>query len=498
MRPPHIIFIITDQQRADTIGAWGHPHMHTPNMDRLAAGGCSFRSCHAAGATCTPSRAALFTGMYAHNTGCYSFNQWSHHRSWVQDLADAGYYCANMGKMHIMPRDEKGGFHERVIVENPTSTSTDGGHGDDAWGWHLARHGMKRPNFRNRTDPEWERKYQGVPWEWEEHLHSDVFTADSAVTWIEHQGDDARPTFLEIGFPGPHEPWDPLPRHVALYDGKEASFPDPIDFPRDFERAPPQHEVLRATHANTASEAQINMPGATREDVRRMQKHYYAKISLVDEQMGRVLDALEKKGMLANSVVIFTSDHGEMLGDHGMSYKWLMYDCVTNVPLIVRDFRAPAKPAEVRDLVSLIDVGPMVCDYAGLARPSRFEGRSLRPYVDGGAIAPRRHVFCEDSYLLMMRSDRRKLVYYHGQPECGELYDLENDPHEMRNLWTAADHATVRQEMLNELFAWLGSSCYHNWGYKTNAPVDYGVRWPRKDDLRLHGPNYAPKLVEYF
>lgn len=472
--------------------------MSTPHLDKLAAGGCSFRSCHAAGATCTPSRAALFTGMYAHNTGCYSFNDWAHQRSWVEDLAANGYHCVNIGKMHLLPRDERGGFHERVIVENPTSTSTDGGQGDDAWGWHLARHGMKRPNFRNRTDPDWERKYQGVPWEWEEKLHSDVFTGDSAVAWIEQQGDDQRPTFLEIGFPGPHEPWDPLPRHLALYDGREESFPEPVDWPHDFEQTPPQHEVLRATHANTSNEARINMPAATREDIRRMQKHYYAKISLVDEQIGRVIDALEKKGMLKNSVVILASDHGEMLGDHGLSYKWLTYDCVTNVPLIVRDFRAPEKRAEVTDLVSLIDVGPTICEYAGLPKASRLEGRSLTPYLKGESVAPRPYVFCEESYQLMMRSPERKLVYYHGQPECGELYDLTRDPHETRNRWHDPAFAAIKQEMINDLFVWLGASCYHNWGYKARAPDDYGVRWPRENDKRLHGPNYGPRVIEYF
>lgn len=498
MRPPHLIFIITDQQRADTIGAWGQAHMRTPNIDGLAAGGCSFRECHAPGATCVASRAALFTGLYAHNTGCYSFNDWAHHRTWVQDLAAGGYYCVNIGKMHLQPRDEPGGFHERVIVENPTSTSTWGGHGDDAWGRHLALHGVKRPNFRNLTDPDWDRKYQGVPWELAEHLHSDVFTGDSAVAWIEQQGDNDRPTFLQIGFPGPHEPWDPLPRHLAQYDGVEAAFPEPVDFPHDFDATPPQQAVRRQQLAEADEEGRIDMPNATREDIRRMQKHYYAKTTLVDEQIGRVLAALEQRGMLEHSVVFFLSDHGEMLGDHGQAYKWMMYDCVTRVPLIVRDFRKPAPPVTVKDLVSLMDLGPTVCDLAGVPLPARLEGRSLVPYLRGEPIDPRRHVFCEDNYLLMMRSTERKLVYYHGQPEHGELYDLVNDPHESRNRWRDPAWAAEKQAMQIALFEWLGASCYHNWGYKANAPAGYGVRWPRPDDQRVHAPNYLPRQIDAF
>ena len=118
---PNIILIMTDQQRVDTIAAWGNDHMTTPAMDRLAAAGTSFRQAFCPGATCVASRAAIFTGMYPHTTGTYSFNSWAEHRNWVQDLADGGYFCINIGKMHFTPRDVAGGFHERVIVENPTS-----------------------------------------------------------------------------------------------------------------------------------------------------------------------------------------------------------------------------------------------------------------------------------------------------------------------------------------------------------------------------------------
>lgn len=491
---PHLIFIVTDQQRADTVAAWGNPHMRTPHLDRLVADGVSFNQCHCPGATCAPSRAAMFTGLYAHNTGCYSFNSWAHHRTWVQDLADSGYYCANIGKVHLMPRDEPGGFHERVVVENPTSTNRDGGHGDDAWGRHLAMHGHARPNHRHRTDPDWKSKYQGVPWHLDEHLHSDIFTADSALAWIEREGDPARPTFLQIGFPGPHEPWDPLPRHLALYAGREAEFPLPVDFDHDFASVPPQHTAVRAFHATHDHESRIAMPTATLADVRRMQTHYYAKVSLVDEQIGRILAALEKRGMLENSIVVVTSDHGEMLGDHGMAYKWLMYDCVTRVPLIVRDFRAAPAPRQVNDLVSLIDLGSTFCELAGIPVPSRLEGQSLVPYLEGNSPVPRRHVYCEDNYLLMIRSATAKLIYYHGQPE-GELYDLVADPNETKNLWLSPAHASLKQELLNELLAWLGASCLHAWGAKARAASNYGVRWPRPDDKSLHGPNYLPRLL---
>ncbi len=143
----------------------------------------------------------MFTGMYPHNTGVCSFDDWAHHRTWVQDLADAGYWCTNIGKMHMGPVRASGGFHERVVVENPTKGYLKSGRDDDDWGRFLSHHGAERPNDRHLTDPDWREKYQGAVWHLEEHLHSDVYIADAAASWIRsHQGD--RPLFLQVGFHG--------------------------------------------------------------------------------------------------------------------------------------------------------------------------------------------------------------------------------------------------------------------------------------------------------
>lgn len=143
MQRPNILFILTDQQRHDTIASLGAPWMRTPHLDQLVARGTAFTHAYCAGATCVPSRAALFTGMFAHNTGVYSFQNWGHQRTFVDDLADNGYWCASIGKMHFQPRDVSGGFHERVIVENPSGTTKWGGNGDDDWGRYLSFHGRK-------------------------------------------------------------------------------------------------------------------------------------------------------------------------------------------------------------------------------------------------------------------------------------------------------------------------------------------------------------------
>jgi arylsulfatase len=494
--PPHLIFLLTDQQRSDTIAALGHSHMITPHMDQLASDGVAFDRAYCAGATCAPSRAAIFTGMYAHNTGAYSFNNWGHHRTWVESLAEGGYWCANVGKMHFIPRDVRGGFHERIVVENPTSISNWGSDEDDAWGRYLAFHGKERPNHRHRKDPSWKEKRQGVPWEWEEHLHSDVFTANSAIAWIRaHQPD--RPLFLQVGFPGPHEPWDAPERWVSRYMERRDTFPSPVN--GSLVGKPPQHEATRAFHSSVDHESRIDLAGATTDEIRRMQAHYYAKISLVDEQIGRILAALDERGFLENALVVLSSDHGEHLADHGLVYKWLMHESVVRVPLVFWE-KTPRhlKPGRRPELASLIDLGPTLLDYAGIGAPTQLEGISLRSSLAGQKGSERDAVFCEDNYMLMMRTSTHKLVHYFGQ-SAGELYDVQQDPGETRNLWDSPEHQDLKKDLQLRLLEWMGTSCYITSGYKQGETTKpYPLRWPTCSAPALHGDNLHPKPKDLF
>ena len=151
-------------------------------------------------------------------------------------------------------------------------------------------------------------------------------------------------------------------------------------------------------------------------------------------------------------IVLFCSDHGEMLGDHRLVYKWLMYDCITRIPLIIRDYREGGKIGTTDDLVSLMDLGPTILEAAGIDIPGYLEGRTLSPYFQGrdDVVQPREFVFCEDNYEVMMRSRDHKIVYYVGQ-EYGELYDLREDSHELHNLWESESHQPLRTQMLLQL-----------------------------------------------
>ena len=175
---------------------------------------------------------------------------------------------------------------------------------------------------------------------------------------------------------------------------------------------PLRHLAHLAMHATTDHESVIDLRGATPADIDHMRRHYYANITTVDEKLGEVLDALAERGNLEDSLLIFCSDHGELLGDHGLAYKWLMYDPIVHVPLVIRYPDSVNHPRDVGDLVSLMDIGPTVLDAAGIDVPTYFEGHSLMPYLNEESILPREFVFCEDNYQIMMRSQDYKLVYY--------------------------------------------------------------------------------------
>jgi arylsulfatase A-like enzyme len=473
-RPPDIILIMTDQQRYETIAALGFRYMITPNLDRLAERGTSFGQCFSAGATCVPARAALFTGMYAHNTGTYSFNDWSHQPSWIRQLKDGGYHCVNIGKMHVMPLFDGLGFDERVVVENPTTDYAVGGGRDDDWGRQLSLSGAERPFDRHRSDPDWRGRHQGVPWHMAENLHSDVFVGDSALAWIRRRRRKG-PVFLEIGFPGPHEPYDPLPRHLAAYAGRQ--LPKPVWRPGELEDKPVQQQVHAAFNQVTDHESTIDFTDASDDDIVEMRRHYFAKITTIDEKIGQILEALEDAGYLDDALVVFTSDHGDMLGDHRLPYKWLMYDSVVHVPLIVWDTSGRHSQLDGERLVSHLDIGPTILAAAGLAAPAWLEGQSL---LD--ADAPRRDaVFAEDNYLTMMRTGSWKYVHYAFDEGVGELYDLEADPHELDNLFARKEYEPALQQMRLDMLNWLARSTYQTSTARNRAGPHSSV-WPLMPD----------------
>ena len=457
---PNIILIITDQQRYDTIAALGFPYMDTPNLDRLVREGTTFSNSHVTAASCAPARASLFTGYYPHTTGVLrNADTWRH--SWVEDLAASGYHCVNIGKMHTYPFETPLGFHERFVVENK-DRYLEGRYFFDRWDMGLQARGLvKQQRELYRQLPDYSDRLGAFEWELPEETHSDFFVGNMATWWIEHKP-QTEPLFLQIGFPGPHPPYDPIPRYAEPYLAKDLPLPQVTDAELEAQPAAQRAHRLHDTEVDHDSICWKLNP--TREQLHRQRAYYLANMTMIDEKIGEIMQALETQGYLDNSVIIFTSDHGDCLGDHGQIQKWTSYDVITRTPLIVW---APGRFEAVRtfdDLVQQIDIAPVIMKLAGLETPDSWETESLMPVLSGEAERHTRdHVFAEQAgggplqgteLMTMVRGREWKLVHYLGCDD-GELYDMAHDPGEHENLWGSPAHRDKRDELLEVHRDWL-------------------------------------------
>jgi len=441
---PNVLWICTDQQRWDTIGSLGNPHVRTPHIDRLANEGVAFLNAFCQSPICTPSRSSFLTGMYPSTVhGCGNGNdQWAEAAPLVtKTLADSGYRCGLAGKLHLA------GCHGRV---EPRPA-------DDGYSVFHWSHSHKDIWPEGHAYADWVRgkggdlgkMYQEKGY-MEPELHQTKFCADKAIEFIE--ANDDRPWLMSVNIFDPHAPFDPPPAYRDRYESE--AMPDPLFRESDLEA----QKKLRGVD--------FQNKGARPESFQAKEKiaAYYAMIEQIDDHVGRMLDALERTGQRENTLVIFTSDHGEMLGDHGLLLKGCrFYEGLVHVPLIVSWPGAVGEGVRKNALVELTDIAPTLLDYAGLDKGPKMVGRSLRNLLEGDADSHRKHVRCEyyralsllapgrggweGSYATMVRTDRHKLVVYHGH-ETGELFDLQEDPGEFENLWDCPEHAATRFDLM--------------------------------------------------
>lgn len=463
---PNIVLIMTDQQRFDTINALGADHMKTPNLDRLVAEGITFSNCHITAASCVPCRASLFTGVYPHTNGVVrNGSKW--HKTWVSQLRDSGYHCVNIGKMHTNPFEADAGFSERYVVENK-DRYLGGRYYFDEWDKALAANGLikqQREFYRKRAD--YRTSLGAFEWELPEKLHSDMFVGGFAQWWLDTHP-RTEPLFLQIGFPGPHPPYDPTRRYLDLYQDR-SGFPPIVMSDEDLAGQPSYLHEKRLHDAEVDHDSIYWNPKRSTADINRMRAHYFANVTMIDDCIGDIIQALDRNGYLDDTIIFFASDHGDCLGDHGLSQKWSMYDVITRSPLIAWG-PGRIEGGRIEDgLCQLFDVAPTILEFAGVEAPSFFEADSLMPAMTGERWRPRDHVFCEQAadnamtgvdYITMVRNESWKLVHLKGTSE-GQLFDLRNDPTEMFNLWDAPDRLETKRHLLDTIRDWLIDSNYH-------------------------------------
>ena len=295
-------------------------------------------------------------------------------------------------------------------------------------------------------------------WDLPADTHPDNFVGGLAQWWL-RSFPKAEPLFLQIGFPGPHPPYDPTPEAAAEYIDRDLPLPHVTR--RELEGQPLPFRELRAHNMEVDHDSVVHLERPTRAQLQRLRAYYAANVSMIDKQVGQIMEALEEQGYLENSVVIFTSDHGDCLGDHGQIQKWTMYDIITRVPAI---FWSPGRfpgGARADALCQWMDIGQTILELAGLTPHEDAQTISLLPALRGEAWTGRDFVFAEHPpdgvyhgpYMTMIRDERWKLVHFLDQ-DYGQLFDLAADPGEINNLWDDAALADVKRSLLDRMLNW--------------------------------------------
>jgi arylsulfatase A-like enzyme len=422
---PNILLLFTDQQRFDTIAAAGHSHMKTPNLDRLVREGCLFTNAYSPNPVCVPARHCLITGHHGRQHGFFSNGGKFMKRdlpTLPQVLAENGYFTAAVGKMHFLPTLNYNGFNEMHLMEEIPANR-----GEDAYATYLAEQGLQDVRALHGVRPLIYHEPQRAVMP-PEH-HGEAWVARQTIDVLERNQE--QPFFVMCGFIKPHPPWN-LPKGWEDHYG-DVDLPDPIACGRvkpGFVDGSPwfgDHD--------------------TPEQRRAIRAAYYASISWVDHNIGVLLDYLEKRGLLDDMMIIFTSDHGEMLQDHGLYQKECPWESASRIPMVIRQPGIFTAGSRDDRLVDLLDILPTALDFAGAdyyEKPCRKElplpGASLLPahrpdwnrttqYV-GSGHHPWRWVF--------VRDERYKYVFYYtGGFEY--LYDLQTDPQEQHDLIAAGN-----------------------------------------------------------
>lgn len=432
---PNFLFFITDDQAQSALSCYGNSILKTPNMDRVGNEGVRFEQAFVTNALCAPSRASFLTGLYSHTHGVTTNGEepgWEHQQglsrdfdTWPKRLREAGYASAVVGKWHI--KSLPYGFDHFAILPGQ------GAYFDPPFivnGGHV--------------------KFRG---------HTDDVIADQALSWLRHRPTD-RPFCLLCQFKAPHSPWEAAPRFADDFNDVE------IPVPRAFERVPEgiPTPVLKTEMSVTDMDLTSRgvpryLPAAQRKhaNLQTFVKNYYRTLRGVDENVGRVLDYLDKEKLAENTVVIYTSDNGFFLGEFGLFDKRLMYEPSIKIPLLMR-WPAQIDPRRVDDthMVLNVDVAPTLLDVAGVAIPSHLHGRSWKPLLDDSRAEWRDaflYEFFEYPAVHCVRKHRGirtaewKLIHFWEEPEEYALYNLARDPDELVNLARRPEH-TARLEQL--------------------------------------------------
>lgn len=428
---PHIVLIISDQHRGDAMNCMGNTSVVTPNMDALAADGTLFMNGYSSTPSSTPARSGLLTGLSPWHHGMLGYGRVGKHYRYEmpQMLRDLNYYTFGIGKMHWFPQKSLHGFHGTLVDESGRVESED--FISDYRLWFQ----MHAPGLNpDSTGIGWN-AHGGGFYKLPEDLHPTAWTGKMACEMIRnYDRGSGQPLFLKVSFARPHSPYDPPQRLMEYYEDKDVPAPCIGEWCKEKEYAVPCEVEMAKKDAAFGNFGE--------EYAKESRRYYYANVTFVDEEIGKVIQALKEQDMYDNALICYISDHGDMLGDHHHWRKTYPYEGSVHVPYIVKwpskcHFDKGTKneaPVELRDLL------PTFIDLAGGVIPSDMDGQSLTTLMKGSTGNWRKYIDLEhstcyspDNYWCALTDGKIKYVWrFHTGEE--ELFDLSGDPNELKNV----------------------------------------------------------------
>jgi len=488
---PNVLIIFSDQHNAQCLGAAGHPIVKTPHLDALAAQGVRFRHVICQNPICTPSRVSFHSGQYCHNHGCYGNmgggleglpNTFGHFRR-------AGYRTASIGKNHCPEywvEDQTDCFHE---VYESCSVG-----GAPEYAAHLKQRGL----YELRDDGAYPEQKPGqlnvdgrassLPYE----DSVEGWVARQTIVFMDKCRSEGKPFFAFASLPRPHSSYCPSEPFWSMYDGIDLPLPPNTDYDMSL-KAP----TMRAERAMFERGDWTVFEPRTHEAGRIRKLHgYYGCVSQVDHAAGEMIDWLKRAGLDANTIVLYTSDHGDFVAQHGLMEKapGICSDAITRVPMI---WRWPGRIVEGEvcdELVESVDAANTLCALAGLEPIITCDGHSIEHLLRGEDRPVREIAVTEFPWSRSVRKGKHRFVFYPKQlfakefPQgFGELYDIEADPWEMRNLYFEPEYRPMIDEALRDLYAWLVTTTRVRTAMPMARPRDDGWQTHKRFRQVVHG-----------
>lgn len=455
-QPPNILWITSDQQRWDTIHALGNKHIHTPNLDRLCERGTAFTQVYCQNPICQPSRASFMSGLYPSSLGVNRNGQGYFpygHKVISKSFADSGYTCGLAGKLHLasaLRRVEQrtdDGFSYFKYCHSPLKNISQGNQYIE---W-LQDQGLNLDDLFVRDQKGGYKSYRPeIPIKY----HHTTWCTEMGLQFMKQQ-ENQGPWWLSVNYFDPHPPYDAPSEYRNRYNPRDLSLPL-------YREGEAEYQKKLSAYAKHQTKDYIK-PG---EEALERLASYYGMVELLDEQVGRLFKYLEDTEQMENTVIIFTSDHGDMMGDHSLIRKGCrFYEGAVRVPLIFQWKGKIRSHAVISSQVELLDLVPTIAELAGVSVPDSLQGESLVPMLLGQEDKRRKeYVRCEyyepgnpfsensmETFATMHSDGRYKLIVYHGH-DFGELFDLENDPNEHENLWDEPDFTHIKYTLMKDAF----------------------------------------------